>query len=410
MKIRELFVTAIRSLWSNKRRSILTMLGIIIGIAAVITILSLGDGLKADTLKNMKADGDGQQSSEIHFSSGQGGGGVSSDGQFTPAPTTDLKTSGFNENDIFLVENNPKVAKVIIRSDNKGILPTQGSINGKEINPIMYLIKSENNNNLIAGRGIKKSELLVDDPVVMINERFAKEGYRNIRNALNSSVELNGINYKIVGIIRNDSVVRKYEQYDVVVPRNVYMTKSSKIPKNTMKITFLKGTDVAKETKKIVEKLNKNGSQHTKGYYDFFDTTEFLKEAQQMIGAVTYFVVAIASISLFIAGIGVMNMMYISVSERTQEIGIRMAVGATQRQVMWQFLIEAIMVTLTGGMIGYLCGIGFAKLASNFLPFKGIVTMTTFLLAFGTSTFIGIVFGILPAKTASNKNLIEILR
>ena len=103
-------------------------------------------------------------------------------------------------------------------------------------------------------------------------------------------------------------------------------------------------------------------------------------------------------------------MMYISVSERTQEIGIRMAVGASQTQILWQFLIEAILLTISGGMIGYLLGLGIAMGVSSFLPFKESVSLSTFLLAFGTSTIVGLIFGILPAKTASNKNLIDILR
>ncbi len=163
-------------------------------------------------------------------------------------------------------------------------------------------------------------------------------------------------------------------------------------------------------TTDIKDQLNKIGSQHASGSYEFFDTAAMLKGITAVIKGITYFIVAVASISLFIAGIGVMNMMYIAVSERTQEIGIRMAVGASQKQILWQFLIEAVMLTLSGGMIGYLAGLGVAMGISAFLPFKASVSLSTFLLAFGTSTVVGLVFGILPAKTASNKNLIDILR
>lgn len=397
MRIYELFVSALRSLWANKRRSILTMLGIIIGIAAVITILSLGDGVRIETLKSLQADSSGQQSSEINFSKAYN-------------PDSSNEISGFNDNDIKMVQNNSKVVKAKIQSGYKGIISGPGKINGKNVMGIIYLTTKPNHEYLIAGRGISKNDLLNNNPVALISKSIAKKGYVSPKNAINAGIELNGVSYTIAGVIEDEAELKEYQNYDVVVPKKFYMNNGADIPHDSMKLTFVKGADVSKETRAIVQDLNKKGSQHGNGSYDFMDMGDILKGASDTIKAVTYFVVAIASISLFIAGIGVMNMMYISVSERTQEIGIRMAVGATQHQILWQFLIEAIILTLTGGMIGYLSGIGLAKIISSFLPFKAIVTFSTFLLAFGTSTIIGLVFGILPAKTASNKNLIEILR
>lgn len=397
MRIYELFVSALRSLWANKRRSILTMLGIIIGIAAVITILSLGDGVRIETLKSLQADSSGQQSSEINFSKAYN-------------PDSSNEISGFNDNDIKMVQNNSKVVKAKIQSGYKGIISGPGKINGKNVMGIIYLTTKPNHEYLIAGRGISKNDLLNNNPVALISKSIAKKGYVSPKNAINAGIELNGVSYTIAGVIEDEAELKEYKNYDVVVPKKFYMNNGADIPHDSMKLTFVKGADVSKETRAIVQDLNKKGSQHGNGSYDFMDMGDILKGASDTIKAVTYFVVAIASISLFIAGIGVMNMMYISVSERTQEIGIRMAVGATQHQILWQFLIEAIILTLTGGMIGYLSGIGLAKIISSFLPFKAIVTFSTFLLAFGTSTIIGLIFGILPAKTASNKNLIEILR
>lgn len=397
MRIYELFVSALRSLWANKRRSILTMLGIIIGIAAVITILSLGDGVRIETLKSLQADSSGQQSSEINFSKAYN-------------PDSSNEISGFNDNDIKMVQNNSKVVKAKIQSGYKGIISGPGKINGKNVMGIIYLTIKPNHEYLIAGRGISKNDLLNNNPVALISKSIAKKGYVSPKNAINAGIELNGVSYTIAGVIEDEAELKEYQNYDVVVPKKFYMNNGADIPHDSMKLTFVKGADVSKETRAIVQDLNKKGSQHGNGSYDFMDMGDILKGASDTIKAVTYFVVAIASISLFIAGIGVMNMMYISVSERTQEIGIRMAVGATQHQILWQFLIEAIILTLTGGMIGYLSGIGLAKIISSFLPFKAIVTFSTFLLAFGTSTIIGLIFGILPAKTASNKNLIEILR
>ena len=111
-----------------------------------------------------------------------------------------------------------------------------------------------------------------------------------------------------------------------------------------------------------------------------------------------------------IAGVGVMNMMYISASERSQEIGIRMAVGATPAEIMKQFLLESVMLTLTGGIIGLLVGAMDACLIAMFLPFKPVVTVGSIVGTFAISSIVGIVFGLLPAKSAANKNLIDILK
>ncbi|MCT3055407.1 FtsX-like permease family protein [Leuconostoc citreum] len=393
MQIRELFVSACRSLLSNKRRSVLTMVGIVIGIAAVITILALGDGARLAMMKNLQADTSGKQSTEIQFVS-----------------KNDSKVSGFSDDDLNRIRENDKVTKVNVQSDDHGILSATGNINGKNIDSTTYLAQSANQKFLTTGRGISKQDILVGNPVALVSQRIAKKGYETVKNALNAGIDINGTTYTIIGILSNDAVQGSYQNYDVVLPRQVFETNTNNGAANTLKLTFTTGTNVSKETQKIVDQLNSSGSQHNTGDYQFYDMAAMLKGISAVIKGITYFIVAVASISLFIAGIGVMNMMYIAVSERTQEIGIRMAVGASQNQILWQFLIEAVLLTLSGGMIGYLGGLGIAMGISVFLPFKASVSLATFILAFGTSTVVGLVFGILPAKTASNKNLIDILR
>ncbi|MFT9031724.1 ABC transporter permease [Leuconostoc pseudomesenteroides] len=392
MQVRELFVSALRSLLSNKRRSILTMIGIVIGISSVITILSLGDGARLAMLKNLQANTNGQQTTEITFT-----------------PNSEGKVAGFNDSDLNDVKANENVVKAFTQSDNQGVLSINGIINGKAIDPTVLLVNSANRESVINGRGVSKQDIVIGNPVALISHSLAKKGYQKDRNAINAAIDVSGVSYTIVGIIDNNAT-SGYQNYDVVLPRAVFEISNNTVSANTLKLTFSKGINVSKATNIIVDNLNKKGSQHTVGRYEFIDTAALLKGISAVIKGITYFIVAVASISLFIAGIGVMNMMYISVSERTQEIGIRMAVGASQTQILWQFLIEAILLTISGGMIGYLFGLGIAMGISSFLPFKASVSLSTFLLAFGTSTIVGLIFGILPAKTASNKNLIDILR
>ncbi|WP_420063193.1 ABC transporter permease [Leuconostoc lactis] len=389
MQVRELFVSALRSLLSNKRRSILTMIGIVIGISSVITILSLGDGARLAMLKNLQANTNGQQTTEITF-----------------MPNSEEKVAGgFNDNDLSYVRSNENVVKAAIHTSDNGVISTTGTINGRNISPSVLLAKKAYRKSIIRGKSISKQDLSIDNHVALISRSIAKKGYQTVGNALNSAIEINGVSYTIIGAIDGEN-----KNYDVVVPGIVFESSNNSVSANTLKLTFSKGTNVSKATNTIVDNLNKKGSQHTEGSYEFIDTAALLKGISAVIKGITYFIVAVASISLFIAGIGVMNMMYISVSERTQEIGIRMAVGASQTQILWQFLIEAILLTISGGMIGYLFGLGIAMGISSFLPFKASVSLSTFLLAFGTSTIVGLIFGILPAKTASNNNLIDILR
>lgn len=392
MQIRELFVSALRSLLSNKRRSIWTMIGIVIGISSVITILSLGDGARLAMLKNLQVDANGQQTTEITFT-----------------PNSEEMINGFNDNDLSAIKSNENVVKAVTHSDNQEVVSIKGTINGKSINSSVLLTEGDNNKFVIKGKGISDRDTLINSPVALVSSSLAKKAYQTNYNAMNAAIEINGISYTIVGIIDNNAI-SGYQPYGVVIPKSVFELSSNTVLTNSVKLTFNKGTNVSKETNNIVDVLNKRGSQHTVGKYDFVDTVSLLKGISAVIKGITLFIVAVASISLFIAGIGVMNMMYISVSERTQEIGIRMAVGASQTQILCQFLIEAVLLTVSGGIIGYLMGLGIAISISLFLPFKASVSLSTFLLAFGTSTVVGLIFGILPAKTASNKNLIDILR
>ena len=142
----------------------------------------------------------------------------------------------------------------------------------------------------------------------------------------------------------------------------------------------------------------------------YFDTSELMKGIGDVLSTITYFISAVAGISLFIAGVGVMNMMYISVSERTKEIGIRRALGATKGNIQLQFLVEGILITTLGGVIGYIFGIGIAKMVSLLLPFDALVDWPTALISVIVSVTIGVVFAFFPAKSAANKNIIDILR
>lgn len=387
----ELLKTAWQSLRTNPRRSLLTIFGIVIGIAAVITIISLGNGVKAKLLNELQATSTGKQTTKINYYSNNGS-----------------NKMGFAQNDVERIKGNfSSLAQVRVLNPISRIT-TSAQIGSQLKNiSVTLLQKPVTGIKLIAGHQLNQYDLAVASPVALINRKTAKKQYHDPANAIGTSVEIKHVDYRVIGVYTSN--VSRY-QTNFLLPKKVFYQNLSANSGNTLKLTFNQGVNVSKETKQIVKFLKKNGTQHKNGHYEYFDLGKLLKSISKVIDELTIFISAIAGISLFIAGIGVMNMMYTSVSERTQEIGIRLAVGAQPNSILLQFLLEAVMLTVSGGLLGFALGGLLAKLISLALPFKAILTLNSFLLAFGVSAFVGIVFGILPAKQAANKNLIDILR
>ncbi len=180
----------------------------------------------------------------------------------------------------------------------------------------------------------------------------------------------------------------------------------------TLQITVTDGSSKKEIANQVVKKLNKKGSGSGNGSYSYNDTEDMLKGIGKVFDAITYFVAAVAGISLFIAGIGVMNVMYISVSESTEEIAIRRAFGAKARDIELQFLIESVVLCVLGGVIGLTLGIIFASLIDLLTPkyITSVVSFSSILIAVGVSTLIGIIFGWVPARAAAKKELIDIIK
>src|SRR5699024_8090197 len=161
----------------------------------------------------------------------------------------------------------------------------------------------------------------------------------------------------------------------------------------------------------IANELNDRGSGTNSGSYSYVDLEEVTASFSTILSGITYFITAVAAISLFISGIGVMNVMYISVSERTEEIAIRRAFGAKRSEIELQFLIESIVLCFTGGVIGIIIGVGISQLIALIIPnIYSITNISSILISLGVSTTIGIIFGWVPARLAAKKNLIDIIK
>ena len=386
MRITELIRISFRALTANKRRSLLTMLGIVIGITSVVTIMALGNGIKAATLKNLQTDQSGQQTAEITF---------------LPESST-ASTAGFKEDDVDLAYQTApdKIKKVTIKHE-KERLQLNGQLANQDTMPKVQLA---------AGNKLTTDSLQTDGHDVLLSKKLAKKVFHGNAAALTSSVFIGKRSYNIVGIFNTPKESYSALDVDVLIPEKAYTAGQLNPGGQKLAITFQRGSDISQLANAIVRQLKKSGTERRNGSYQYFDYGELLKGIGNVISGLTLFVGAIAGISLLIAGVGVMNMMYISASERSQEIGIRMAVGATPAEIMKQFLLESVMLTLTGGVVGLVLGGLIAWMITAFLPFKPVITLGSIIGTFAISSIVGIVFGILPAKSAANKNLIDILK
>ena len=401
MKFNILLNTAFKDIIKNKKRSLLTMLGIIIGIAAVITIIAIGRGFQ-DYVVDSLMGGEGKELSVAFFFQPE-----------NPTNSVGSNTSVFTEKNIRDISQITDVLKV--ESDpekfqndmvNVSMQKNNGKIESAFAKPV-----EETESKIVKGRAITKLDGDTNQKVAVITQKLADEIFED-EDPLDKTVLVKNDYYVIVGIKENNAATNLFSfGNDVDIPKG---TMESRKPKNNNSISMINvilknGTKVQDKAKEIQEYLEKNGPMKAAGSYNFVDIAQQIEGISNVLGSVTIFISLIAAISLLIAGIGMMNMMYISVAERIKEIGIRRAIGAKKKEILYQFMLEGIIVTVIGGIIGYIIGMVAAFIASKFLPFPIKLELMPVLISLGISLGIGIVFTYSPANTAANKNVIDII-
>ncbi len=399
MKFYVTWRTSLRAIMKNRKRSILTMIGIVIGIASVITIMALGRGFQKQTIKSLTATDSDEVSVTVDF---------------TPDDSNLLTSNAviFQETDLQQIETiegvkSAEYVKEDIDSAYKDVL-----IRGKKESKQIDFVSSTNKNPTI-GRDLTQEDQDIHNKVVIIDSDTAKNLFGSSKNALNRAFELDGQLFTIVGIYPAAKLASIFSlsESNVYMPRTTYEDYfKEKQATSSVTVTIENGYTPNKVTSKVVKRLQSKGTMRNAGKYQVLDLSLLTDGVGRILSTLTYFISAIAGISLFIAGVGVMNMMYISVSERTHEIGIRRAMGATERSIKLQFLLEGVTLTLIGGVIGYILGIALASLVGHFLKIPISVDFFTIALAGGVSTAIGLIFSVMPASSAAKKDLIDILR
>ncbi|MGW7934741.1 ABC transporter permease [Staphylococcus xylosus] len=379
-----------KSILKNKRRNIFTMIGIIIGIAAVITIMSLGNGFKKTAADEFSDSGAGKNSALISFMTSSG---------------ESAKNNPFSQQDIGIVKQIDGVSDAKIKeTEDQGY-------SAKMTNPQkkgdISILKKDEVTSPEEGKGFDSEDNELRKKVVTVDDKIAKDVFN--KDAIGKTLYIDGQGFEVVGIV-NDMMNPKA----VSMPSQTFNQYMGNLQQDfpSLQLTIADNANKKEVANKVADKLNKNGSGISDGSYSYNDTEEMMKGINKVFDGITYFVAAVASISLFIAGIGVMNVMYISVTERTEEIAIRRAFGAKSRDIELQFLVESVVLCVLGGLIGLILGILIASLVDAVTPdyIKSVVSISSVVIAVGVSMLIGIVFGWIPARAAAKKELIDIIK
>lgn len=390
MSFINLIKTSINNLKYNKLRVMLTMIGIIIGISAVVTIFSIGNGLKVKVTSSSEE----VDANKICMS-------------YEPEDfNVDISlVEFFNVADIVDIGRIQGVEKAERRKNTMGgiNLTTAESKYFDKTTTMLLDNYKENSVDILYGRKFKASEK--DRNVVILNFDAAKQLFEVQEEAIGKAIEINGSNYEVVGILKETSGMLQafgssyifkdnfgeVENNDPIYGVDIFVNPS------------INKEDVVLEIKSQLEKNHND----LKGEYIVEDPQQVTKIFEEVIGGITAFIAFVSSISLLVGGIGVMNIMYVSVTERKREIGIRRAIGAKPQSILLQFLFESVVVTCIGGLIGILMGYLASKLVGVFLPFEPIMTIGSFIGATLTSVVVGIIFGIIPAHNASKLDPIK---
>jgi len=388
MNILEFIKLAFFAITRNKMRAFLTMLGIIIGVAAVIILVSLATGTTQSITERISSMGSNLLTVNI-----RGRGNVGS--------LTEDDMNSWREKDGIKY-----LAPVV-----NGYMEVKAGTNTADANLIGtnddYL--QMNALELAYGRSLSDMDLEGRTRIALIGSEIA-EGLYPGDDPLGKNIKVNGVNFKVVGVMESaGSTMMGSNDTRVFLPFTTAqrLQQQSRISQVNIGVATPEQVEEVKAylTEQLIEKYGSSD------YFSIFDQTELLSTLNDATAMLAVLVGGIAGISLVVGGIGIMNIMLVSVTERTREIGIRKAIGAKKRHILSQFLVESIVISCVGGLIGIGIGVGLTKAAGALVEsLSGNVSMNVVSIAFGFSAAIGVIFGVYPANKAANLNPIDALR
>lgn len=379
---------ALKSILGNKARSALTMLGIIIGVSSVILLTGIGNGATQMISDSISAMG----TRLITVSMSRWG------------STRSINLEEFTE----YVNENPDLYKQITPYITSNVMAKAGtenynaSLEGVDVN-----YESIKNVSLLSGSFINEYHVKNRSNVAVVGKYVQDELFGGM-NPVGQNIRLNGENFRIIGVYEAvGSTVTSYSDGKVTIP----YTKAMRFIKNKNITTYYVEGASEENINQAVNGLENFLTRRVgENGFTVSNISEIIDTMNEMMGTLTTMLAGIAGISLVVGGIGVMNIMTVSVSERTREIGIRKAIGARTSDILLQFLVESVVLSSIGGIIGILLGWGLGPAVESLLNMDYVIKGDMVMLSFGFSVFIGVFFGIAPARKAAKLHPIEALR
>lgn len=403
MNLSESFITALDSLMANKLRAILTMLGVIIGVAAVIALMSIGNGVSESIT-----------------------GEIESIGTNLIVVSTDTDNSGgyqaLSMADVEALENPlraPDISQVAATvQGNQEVVhagkSVQTAVSGVTAN---YLLVN-NLDEFQSGDGLTQNDMETAARVTVLGSDAAYDLFGE-SYPIGESVKISGVSYEVVGVLAPSGSGFTSNDDNVYVPLTTAQsrlsnqrTRSGEKAVSTISVQAASSEQTDAALEQITEVLR---DEHGISYasdddFSLFSQSDLLSTFDTITATLTAFLGAIAGISLVVGGIGIMNIMLVSVTERTREIGIRKAVGALKRNILVQFLLESVLLSVIGGFLGLVLGWLTSMAVGRLLDLSTVVDLGTVLIATGFAAGVGLVFGIYPAWRAADAHPIEALR
>jgi putative ABC transport system permease protein len=421
MLIWESIVIALRALTANKLRTILTMLGIIIGVGAVISLISIGNGFREQLNQSFASLGTNVMwIMSGRFSFGPDDGGRSNRRQKPPQSLTAA--------DVGALANPLFVADVVAVAPEFGVGYGTVVYGQQELNANISGVTAEyetvRNQVPALGQFISQEHVIRRARVAVLGAMLAEELFENYDYPLGEMIRLNGVPFEVIGVLEEkgqSGFGRDEADNAVLIPISTAQTRlgnsgshRGSLIVSTIYIQTVSQEKMADISEQITALMRERHNLNDEEDDDFtiISQAELLQFGNTITAGLTAFLGSIAGVSLLVGGIGIMNIMLVSVTERTREIGIRKAVGARRVDILLQFLIEAVVLSLIGSLIGIGLGYGISQLLPILVPNLGgtVVTMESIMLATSVAAAIGLFFGVYPAIRASRLKPIEALR